>query len=59
MKPDDIYAEYDEMLTWSSPIESRRFFGRVLAEDLPATGVPLVYLTPETYALARSNVRFA
>ena len=37
MKPDDIYAEYDEMLTWSIPIESRRFFGRVLAEDLPAT----------------------
>jgi mono/diheme cytochrome c family protein len=37
MKPDDIYAELDEMLTWSIPIESRRFFGRVLAEDLPAT----------------------
>jgi mono/diheme cytochrome c family protein len=37
MKPDDIYAEYDEMLMWSIPIESRRFFGRVLAEDLPAT----------------------
>jgi mono/diheme cytochrome c family protein len=37
MKPDDIYAEYDEMLTWSIPIESRRFFAHVLAEDLPAT----------------------
>ncbi len=37
MKPDDIYAEYDEMLMWSIPIESRRFFARVLAEDLPAT----------------------
>ena len=33
--------------------------GATLAEDLPATSVPLVYLTPETYALARSNVRFA
>ena len=37
MKPDDIYAEYDEMLMWSIPIESRRFFARVLAEDLAAT----------------------
>jgi len=37
MKPDDIYSEYDEMLTWSIPIESRRFFAHVLAEDLPAT----------------------
>jgi mono/diheme cytochrome c family protein len=37
MKPDDVYVEYDEMLMWSIPLESRRFFGRVLAEDLPAT----------------------
>ena len=37
MKPDDIYSEYDEMLIWSIPIESRRFFAHVLAEDLPAT----------------------
>ena len=37
MKPDDIYVEYDEMLTWSIPIESRRFFAQVLADDLPAT----------------------
>lgn len=36
MKPDDLYVENDEMLMWSVPEETREFFARVLAEDLPA-----------------------
>jgi hypothetical protein len=35
MKPDVIYGEYDDMLAWSMPLETRRFFDEVLAHDLP------------------------
>ncbi|MCE9531944.1 MAG: DUF1592 domain-containing protein [Planctomycetes bacterium] len=35
MKPDEIYLEYDDMLAWSMPLETRKFFGEVLAQDLP------------------------
>ncbi len=36
MKPDDIYVEYDDLLKWSMPRETRRFFEEVLAKNLPA-----------------------
>jgi hypothetical protein len=35
MKPDEIYVEYDPMLMWSAPLETRKFFAQVLADDLP------------------------
>ena len=37
MKPDEIYVEYDDMLAWSMPLETRRFFHEVLANDLPTS----------------------
>ncbi|QDU95694.1 DUF1592 domain-containing protein [Lignipirellula cremea] len=37
MKPDPIYAEYDDQLAWSMPIETEQFFAEVLARDLPVT----------------------
>lgn len=37
MKPDAIYVEYDDMLAWSMPLETRRFFDEVLAKDLPTS----------------------
>jgi hypothetical protein len=37
MKPDDIYVEYDDMLAWSMPMETRKFFDEVLAKDLPTS----------------------
>ena len=36
MKPDDLYVENDDLLMWSTTEETRAFFTRVLAEDLPA-----------------------
>ena len=35
MKPDEIYVECDPLLMWSAPLETRKFFAQVLAEDLP------------------------
>lgn len=37
MKPDEIYVEYDEMLAWSMPNETYRFFREVLDRDLPTS----------------------
>ncbi len=37
MKPDPIYTEYDDLLAWSMPLETRRFFEEVLTHDLPTT----------------------
>jgi hypothetical protein len=37
MKPDGIYVEYDDMLAWSMPMETRKFFAEVLARDLPTS----------------------
>jgi len=37
MKPDGIYVEYDDMLAWSMPMETRRFFDEVLDRDLPTS----------------------
>jgi hypothetical protein len=37
MKPDDLYVEYDDMLAWSMPMETRKFFDEVLAKDLPTS----------------------
>ena len=37
MKPDAMYVEYDDLLAWSMPAETRRFFEHVLANDLPAS----------------------
>jgi len=37
MKPDDVYVEYDDMLAWSMPLETRKFFDEVLAKDLPTS----------------------
>jgi hypothetical protein len=39
MKPDDIYVEYDDMLKWSMPRETRAFFEEVLAKNLPAAEI--------------------
>jgi len=36
MKPAG-YIEYDDMLAWSMPLETRRFFDEVLALDLPVS----------------------
>ena len=36
MKPDARYIEYDSLLAWSMPEETRRFFTEVLQNDLPA-----------------------
>jgi hypothetical protein len=32
-----MYVEYDDLLAWSMPAETRRFFEHVLANDLPAS----------------------
>lgn len=37
MKPDDLYVEYDELLAWSMPLETRKFFDEVLSRDLPTS----------------------
>ncbi|MFO0870279.1 MAG: DUF1592 domain-containing protein [Pirellulales bacterium] len=37
MKPDAMYVEYDELLAWSMPEETRRFFTEVLDRDLPVS----------------------
>lgn len=37
MKPDARYVEYDDLLAWSMPEETRRFFAAVLRDDLPTT----------------------
>jgi len=37
MKPDAIYAEYDDQLAWAMPLETRLFFDAVLANDLPTS----------------------
>lgn len=37
MKPDGVYVEFDDMLDWSMPEETRTFFAEVLAHDLPAS----------------------
>ena len=37
MKPDVMYVEYDDMLAWSLPEETRAFFEEVLAQDLPTS----------------------
>lgn len=37
MKPDQIYAEYDEELAWSIGEETRLFFEEVLGQNLPVT----------------------
>jgi mono/diheme cytochrome c family protein len=39
MMPDEIYVETDGMLLWSAPEETRAFFARLLAEDLPAASI--------------------
>lgn len=39
MMPDEIYVEADPMLLWSAPEETRAFFARLLAEDLPVAAV--------------------
>lgn len=37
MKPDTVYTEFDELLAWSMPEETRRFFKEMLVQDLPVT----------------------
>jgi hypothetical protein len=37
MKPDETYVEYDDMLAWSMPLETRKFFDEVLANNLPTS----------------------
>ncbi len=37
MKPDALYAEYDDMLAWAMPLETTKFFDEVLARDLPTS----------------------
>lgn len=37
MKPDDLYAEYDEQLAWSMPQETRRFIQSMLTDNRPIT----------------------
>ena len=37
MKPDEIYVEFDDMLAWSMPNETYRFFREVLVRDLPTS----------------------
>jgi len=39
MAPDGIYVEYDAMLAWSLPQETRSFFREMLENDLPAASV--------------------
>jgi hypothetical protein len=39
MAPDGIYVEYDAMLAWSLPQETRAFFREMLEKDLPAASV--------------------
>ncbi len=39
MAPDGIYVEYDAMLAWSLPQESRAFFREMLRNDLPVSSV--------------------
>jgi len=37
MKPDAMYVEYDDLLAWSMPEETRQFFAHVLRHDLPTS----------------------
>ncbi|MFO1045111.1 MAG: DUF1592 domain-containing protein [Planctomycetaceae bacterium] len=37
MKPDAMYVEYDDLLAWSMPGETRHFFDEVLRNNLPTT----------------------
>ncbi|NBV20522.1 MAG: DUF1592 domain-containing protein [Proteobacteria bacterium] len=37
MKPDALYLEYDDLLAWSMPLETTKFFAEVLAHDLPTS----------------------
>lgn len=37
MKPDNMYIEFDDRLAWSMAEETRKFFERVLEENLPAS----------------------
>jgi hypothetical protein len=37
MKPDNLYAEYDDLLAWSMPMETRRFMAEMLAQNRPVT----------------------
>lgn len=37
MKPDNLYAEYDDMLAWSLPLETYRFIEEMLSKNLPVT----------------------
>jgi len=39
MAPDGIYVEYDAMLAWSLPQETRAFFREILEKDLPVSSV--------------------
>ena len=39
MAPDGIYLEYDAMLAWSLPQETRAFFREMLRNDLPVSSV--------------------
>jgi len=39
MAPDGIYVEYDAMLAWSLPQETRAFFREMLEKDLPVASV--------------------
>jgi hypothetical protein len=39
MKPDAMYVEYDELLAWSMPEETRRFFQEMLDHDLPVASL--------------------
>ena len=39
MAPDGIYVEYDAMLAWSLPQETRAFFREMLEKDLPVSSV--------------------
>jgi mono/diheme cytochrome c family protein len=37
MRPDQLYVENHPVLEWSAPLETRHFFARTLADDLPVT----------------------
>lgn len=39
MAPDGIYVEYDAMLAWSLPQETRAFLREMLEKDLPVASV--------------------
>jgi len=37
MKPDNMYGEFDDKLAWSMPEETKKFFQKVLDENLPVS----------------------